>query len=421
MINRFKRRIFMKKKKTIFILGAVVLIGLIIILNVGQRREKSVKVTIEKAGRGDLSSTISASGEIKPKKNINISAQIPGRIVKIGVVEGQEVKRGDFLLNLDSSQYEANAERDKAFIQASRAEKIKADAQLRRNKSAYDRQKNLYDNQLISREQLDQAKTQLDIAEATSRALDFQIDQAQASLKSSMDNLAKTVFSAPIDGIITSLRVEEGEVAIIGTMNNPGTVLMTIADLSVMEVEVEVDETDVVGVKLGQEADVRVDAFPDEIFKGRVTEIGSSAIQRSGVASTTTQESKDFKVVVTLEDPGKKLKPGLSASADIVTAEKKAVLSVPISALVVREKKTEGEAKPRSGKDSEEEGVYIVRDGRAKFVPVQKGIMGELVIEIAAGLEEGQDVITGPYDALRELKDDVLVKAEPKKEKTSST
>jgi HlyD family secretion protein len=405
-----------KKKKAIFIAGGLVLIGLIIVLNLGTNREKTVKVTVEKARRDDLVSIISASGEIKPKKNVNISAQIPGRIIKIGVVEGQEVKRGDFLLKLDSSQYEANAERDKAFIQASQAEKIKADAQLLRNRSAYDRQKNLYDNQLISKEQLDQAKTQLDIAEASSRALDFQIDQAQASLKSSMDNLAKTVFSAPIDGIITSLRVEEGEVAIIGTMNNPGTVLMTIADLSVMEVEVEVDETDVVGVKLGQDSDVRVDAFPDEVFKGKVTEIGSSALQKGTLASTSTQESKDFKVVITLEDPAKKLKPGLSASGDIITAEKKNVLSVPISALVVREKKAEGEAKPQSKKDSEEEGVYIVENGRAKFVRVQKGIMGELVIEIASGLADGQDIITGPYDALRELKDGVLVKSEPKKE-----
>jgi len=406
----------MKNKKVLFIIGAVVVIGLIIVLNLNSRREKSVKVTVEKAKRDDLVSIISASGEIKPKKNVNISAQIPGRIIKIGVVEGQEVKRGDFLLQLDASQYEANADRDKAFIQSSRAERIKVQAGLLQNKSVYDRQKNLFDNQLIAREQLDQAKTQFDIAEASLKSIDFQIEQAQASLKSSMDNLSKTVFGAPIDGIITSLRVEEGEVAIIGTMNNPGTILMTIADLSVMEVEVEVDETDVIGAELGQEADIRVDAFPGRIFKGKVTEIGSSALQKSGVASSSTQESKDFKVVVTLDDPSKQLKPGLSASADIITARKSNVIAVPISALVVREKKSEGEVKSKSDKDNEEEGVYVVQNGRAKFVPVQKGIMGEMVIEVVGGLQEGQEIITGPYDALRGLKDDVLIKIEAKKE-----
>jgi HlyD family secretion protein len=417
MINFFREALSMKRRKRTFILLGVGLVIAVVVLNLLPKREKAVKVTVEKARRGDLVSTISASGEVKPKKNVNISAQIPGRIIKIGVVEGQEVKQGDFLLRLDSSQYEANAERDRAFIQSSRAEMIKTEATFLRSKSFYDRQKNLFDNQLISREQLDQAKTQLDIAEASVKAITFQIEQAQASLKSSLDNLAKTVFSAPIDGIITSLRIEEGEVAIIGTMNNPGTILMTIADLSVMEVEVEVDETDVVGAELGQTAEIRVDAFPERTFSGRVTEIGSSALQKTNLGSSTTQESKDFKVVVTLDDPAKELKPGLSASADIIVAEKKNVLSVPISALIVRErKKAEGEARPKSGKDDEEEGLYIIRDGRAKFLPVKKGIMGELVIEIVSGLEEGQDVITGPYEALRGLKDDALVKPEVKKE-----
>jgi HlyD family secretion protein len=403
------------KKKTLIIIAVIALIGVIVALNLGSKREKSVKVTVEKAKTRDLTAIVSASGEIKPKKNINISALILGRIVKIGIKEGQEVKAGDFLMKLDSTQYEAMSERDKAFIQSSRAERIKAEAGLKRNQDFYNRQKNLYDNQLISKEQLEQAKSQLDIADASLRSLDFQIDQAEASLKSTLDNLAKTVYSSPIDGMITSKRVEEGEMAIIGTMNNPGTVLMTIADLSVMEVEVQVDETDVVGVQLGQAANVRVDAFPNQIIKGKVTEIGSSALQKTTVATTTTQESKDFKVVVTLDNPSKLLKPGLSASADIITGERKNVLAVPIAALVVRDKTPSAE-EAKAGKKTEEEGLFIMENSRAKFVPVQKGIMGELDIEIAGGLKEGQDVIVGPYDALRQMKDGLLVKPDIKTE-----
>ena len=404
-----------KKTKRILIIAVAAVIGIVIFLNLSTQREKSVKATVEKVGRQDLTAIISASGEIKPKKNINLSAQIPGRIIKIGVQEGQEVKRGDFLLGLDPSQYEANADHDRAFIQSSQAERIKVEATLAKNKSYYERQRNLYDNLLISKEQLEQAKVQWDISEASLQAIDFQIAQARASLKSSLDNLSKTVFSAPIDGIITSLRVEEGEVAIIGTMNNPGTVLMTIADLSVMEVEVEVDETDVIGVVLGQTADVRVDAFPNEVFMGKVTEIGSSALQKSAVTSTT-QESKDFKVVVTLENPSPGLKPGLSASADIITARKDGVLAIPISALVVRDKAAEeGEPAPKS-KEKTEEGVFLVENERAKFVPVRKGIMGELSIEISSGLTEGQTIVSGPYDTLRVLKDGDLIKPETKKD-----
>jgi len=405
----------MKKntKRLLIFWIVIIIIGLIILFNLKSQREKSIKVTVDKVKRTNLTAIISASGEIKPKKNVNISAHVPGRIVKIGVKEGQEVKAGDFLLKLDSTQYEANAERDRATIQSYRAELIKAEASLKKNRSDYDRQKKLYDNQLSSKDQLEQAKAQLDIGEATYNSINFQIEQAQASLKSTLDNLGKTVYVSPIDGIITSLRVEEGEVAMIGTMNNPGTVLMTIADLSVMEVEVEVDETDVIGVQMDQEASIRVDAFPNQVFKGKVTEIGSSAIQK--LTAGSTQESKDFKVVITLDNPSKLLKPGLSASADIVTAEKKDVFAVPISALVLREKKEEGAAAAdKNKKAGEEEGIYVVDKGRAKFIPVKKGIMGGLQIEIVSGLQDGQEIIAGPYDALRQLKDGTLIKIEAK-------
>lgn len=380
---------------------------LIIFSNLRSRREKSIKVTLEKVKKQDLVSTISASGEVKPKKNVNISAQIPGRIIKIGVKEGQKVSAGDFLLKLDPSQYEANADRDRALISSYKAELIKAEAVFKKDESFYQRQQQLFDEKLISKEQLEAAKAQYEISKATHQSILYQIQQAEASLQSTLDNLSKTVYNSPIDGIITSLRVEEGEVAIIGTMNNPGTVLMTIADLSVMEVEIEVDETDVIGVKLGQKAEVRVDALPGQTIMGKVTEIGSSALQKV----TTSQEAKDFKVVITLENPPQSLKPGLSASADISTAEKKDVLAVPISSLVLREK----EGKEKNKNEEQEEGVFIAENSRAKFYPVKKGIMGEMTIEITSGLKEGQEVIVGPYNALRQLKDGTLIKSEEKK------
>lgn len=401
-----------KPRKKKIILGGLVflVIGLVILFNLRSKREKSIEVSVEKVANHDLTSIVSASGEVKPKKNINISAHVPGRIVKIGVVEGQEVRAGDFLLKLDSTQYEANAERDRALIQSYKAQLIQSEARLKREENNYARQKKLYDSQLISLEHLESAKVQYDIALAEVRAIRHQIQQAEASLKSTLDSFSKTIYNSPIDGIITSLRVEEGEVAIIGTMNNPGTVLMTIADLSEMEVEVEVDETDVVGVELGQKAEVRVDALPNQILSGVVTKIGSSAMEK---LTSSQQESRDFLVTITLDNPPRTLRPGLSASADIITAKKEGVLAVPISALVVRE--SEGSS-PSAKEKTEIEGVYVVERGRAKFRPVKKGIMGGLLIEILSGLQAGEEVIVGPYTSLRELKDGVLIKPEKRKE-----
>ncbi len=413
------RSFWSRRKRTLIVLGVILVIALIVVFNLRSQREKTVKVTVAKVGKTDLTSIISASGEVKPKKNVEISALVPGRIIKIGVEEGDVVKAGDFLLKLDSTQFEALAEGNRASIRSFKAQLIQDEARYRKDKGAYERQKRLFDEQLISFDQLETAKLQYDVSTAQIRGIKSQIENAEASLKSTMDNLNKTTFVSPIDGMITSLRVEEGEMAIIGTMNNPGTVLLTIADLSVMEVEVEVDETDVVGVQLGQLANVRVDAYPDTVFKGKVTEIGSSALQK---ATATTQESKDFKVVVTLDDPAHRLKPGLSASADIISAEKKGVLAVPISSLVLRdkpaaegkEKKPAAEAEKGSG---EEEGVYAVEAGRVKFQTVVKGIAGGMNIEIVSGLKEGQEIVTGPYNALRELKDGTLIKSEEKKAK----
>ena len=400
-----KRSFFQRRKKFIIVSAVITVIALIIFFNLRSKREKTTKVTVEKVKKHDLTSIVSASGEVKPKKNVNVSAQIPGRIIKIGVKEGQRVKEGDFLLKLDSTQYEANADRDRALIHSYRAELIKAKAALKKDESYYQRQKALFIEKLVSREQLEAGKAQYDISKAQYESILYQIKQAEASLSSTLDNLSKMVYRSPINGIITSLRVEEGEVAMIGTMNNPGTILMTIADLSIMQVEVDVDETDVINVKMERPAEVRIDAFPEKTIKGEVTEIGSSALQKT----ITSQESKDFKVVITLENPPKELKPGLSASADIITAEKKNVLAVPISALILKEKK---------GKEEQEEGIYVVKENRVKFRPVKKGIMGEMMVEIISGLKEGEEIVIGPYSSLRQLKDETLIKPEEKRKES---
>jgi len=402
-----------KKKRQLLFAGIIFLIALIIILNLQTTREKAIKVTTEKVEKQDIISIISASGEVKPKKNINISALVAGRVVKIGVREGDEVKAGDFLLLIDPTYFEAQVERYRATINQLKAELIKVEAQYRRDKSYYERQKALYDSALISKDQLEAARAQYEVSSASLQSLNYQIKESEAGLKSALEDLKKTTYASPIDGVVTSLRVEEGEVAIVGTMNNPGTVLMSIADLSVMEVEVEVDETDVINVRLGQEARVKIDAFPERVFKGQVTEIGSSALDKSTLGAA---ESRDFKVVITLENTGEHLKPGLSASADIIVAEKKQVLAVPIAALVIREtsNKSGENSAINNGQKKEVEGVFIVEAGRAKFQPVKKGIMGGMMVEIESGLTEGQEIVSGPYSALRDLKDGTLLKVEKK-------
>ncbi|HOE14528.1 MAG TPA: efflux RND transporter periplasmic adaptor subunit [Candidatus Saccharicenans sp.] len=402
-----------RKKRHFLFAGIIFLIALIIFLNLQTTREKAVKVTTEKVQKQDITSIISASGEVKPKKNINISALVAGRVVKIGVREGDEVKTGDFLLLIDPTYFEAQVDRYRATINQLKAELIKVEAQYRRDKSYYERQKALYDSALISKDQLEAARAQYEVSSASLQSLNYQIKESEAGLKSALEDLKKTTYASPIDGVVTSLRVEEGEVAIVGTMNNPGTVLMSIADLSVMEVEVEVDETDVINVRLGQEARVKIDAFPERVFKGQVTEIGSSALDKSSLGA---EESRDFKVVITLENTGEHLKPGLSASADIIVAEKKQVLTVPIAALVIREtsNKSGENSAISNGQKKEMEGVFIIEAGRAKFQPVKKGIMGGMMVEIESGLTEGQEIVSGPYSALRDLKDGTLLKVEKK-------
>lgn len=399
----------MKNRKKIIVGAVMALVALIVMLNIFRPGNgKGLEVTTEKVQKRDLVEKVSATGEIKPKKNINISTDVAGKILRILVEEGAEVHKGELLIKTDSAIYEANADRDRGIISQSEAQLISQQATLKRARQYLERRRQLFDEGLISREQFEDATAQFEIAQANRQANLHLIEQARASLKSTSDAIRKTSIISPIDGIVTSLKVEEGEVAIIGTMNNPGTVLMTIADLSVMEAEVLVDETDVVKVQSGKRAEVTVDALPGTVMAGKVTEVGNSAIT---AASTTGTESRDFKTVITLEHPPLTLKPGFSATADIIIDDKKGVLAVPIAALVILER----DDPKQKGAKVELEGVFVAADGRCVFHEVKKGIAGDMYIEIASGLKENDEVISGPFAVLKKLKDGDAIKRSPAK------
>ncbi|MGB7062638.1 MAG: efflux RND transporter periplasmic adaptor subunit [Candidatus Zixiibacteriota bacterium] len=411
-----------KKKKIIIILGAVIVVAIIILANVLKSGEKTYQVQAEKVERSDLTSVVTANGKIVPKTDVKISAYVPAKIVKLPVEEGDVVEKGQLLVQLDDTEYRAAVNRSKAELTSARASMEQA--QL-----VFNRQKELFGKKLSSEEQYDMARTELDLAKARRQ-------QAAASLDQTRYNLSKTTMASPMDGIVTSLNAEVGEIVMIGTMNNPGTVIMTVSDMSEIETEVEVDETDIAQVKLGQETEISIDAYPDTTFKGRVTEIGHTA-RVSGLG--TQDQVTNFLVKVMLLDEVSTIRPGMSASVDITTDSRDDVLNVPIQAVVMREEKSDtlteegeekegavastdsgsvkGEKKGKKKEKEEVEGVFLVVDGRSKFVQVATGIADQQNIEIVSGIDEDDQVVTGSYKILRTLKDGDKVKVTEKKGK----
>jgi HlyD family secretion protein len=456
-------------KKALIGVGAALLLVIIVSVTVYQSHKNLVTVQTGKAQKQTLASVVSASGEIKPKTYVNIGANAFGKIVRLHVKEGDRVKKGQLLAQLENIQSSADVSAMRASLQAAETDAVAADASTKtamadlnraksdeaRAKLDYDRAQGLFRDQLIAKQEYDAKKAAWESADAgVAQALarvaqgkaqkdssDKHITQNSANLTRVSDVLKKTTYEAPFDGVITNLPVREGETVVIGIQNSPGSTLMTLADMSVITSEVKVDETDIVNVRLGQSAEVTIDAIPRKVFHGTVTEIGNNAIVRStGVAtsqqSSTSQEAKDFKVVVTLTDPPPDLRPGLSSTAKITTATRSSVLSVPIQALTVRtradlENKAgdKGSVKAASApsdpsKQKEEvQGVFLIRNKKAEFVPVDTGISGTTDIEITKGLQEGDEVITGSYKVLRTLKPGTSVKIDnsvPKKEEESS-
>jgi len=460
----------MWKKVTIGV-AAVVVLGVIVLVSVKAANKGVVTVQTAKVATADsLVSLVTASGEIKPTTYTNVTAQGFGRITDIFVKEGDHIKRGEVLLQQENVQANADVQAQAAAItsqesgvqaaeasyRAAQADLVTQQANLEKAKLDYERGQGLYKDGLIPKQDFDQRKTSYDAAVATvesSKArmlsLKAQLEQARAQLTQSRavlvhttDILHKTKYISPIDGIVSYLPVRMGEYVVPGIQNANGSFLMTLSDMSVVTAEVKVDETDIVNVKIGQDADVTIDAVPGKVFKGKVTEIGSQAVLRSSGLATTqsttsTQEAKDFKVVVTLDNPPENLRPGLSTTAKIKTAERKNVIAIPIQALAVRTRKDlEDAAKhtksesgvtlaapppPTAGSDNKKEeiqGVFVVNGKKAFFRPVETGIAGVTDIEITKGLRAGDEIVVGSYKALRTLKPEADIKVDnsaPKK------
>jgi HlyD family secretion protein len=404
---------------------ALGIVGLIAWNVVQAQRKKVPRVNVERVERRDLERLVTATGKIEAQKKVELSAPVMGQIVNLAVREGDRVRKGDFLLQIDQTQRKATALSAEASLKALFFDRDAARAQAEDAKRALERAERSFAAQLISQAELDRARSNAEAAQAQVAAIERRIDQARASLAGARDELAKTKMTSPIDGIVTSLTVEEGEIAVIGTMNNPGTKLMTISDMSVVQAVLEVDETDIPYVRVGQSATVRIDAYPERSFSGVVTEVGSSPKTTLGAAGADT--AVNFEVKIELKDPPEGVRPGFSCAADILTGSASGVLTVPIQALVVREReekdteKSSSSSRPRRQTRNEEEGVYLFEEskgqGTVRFQPIETGLVGEMEVEVVRGLEEGQLIVTGPFKVLRELKNGDRVRREGEQER----
>lgn len=411
----------MKRSVKIWIGVAVLLVAGLVTAGFYKSKSREVlQVEVGKVERTDLVSKVTANGKIEAMRKVDLSANIMGQIVNLAVREGDVVKKGDFLLQIDRAQLAASAEGAAAGVKALFHDLDAARASAEEAEQNYARVKKSYDDRIVPQADLDRARSALDSARANVAATEGRIDQARASLAGARDTLSKTTMRAPIDGIVTDLPVEEGEVAVIGTMNNPGTVLMTISDMSVVEAVMDVDETDIPNVKVGQSAKVTIDAYPNQTFDGVVTEVASSPRSRAEAAqSGSSTEAVNFEVKIQLQSPPEAVRPGFSTSAEIITGEKPKSLAIPIQALVVREKKSD--AKSTEKVRGEEEGVYLFdrKAEKVKFAPVKTGITGETSIEVVSGVKQGDEIVTGPFKTLRDLDDGKKAKEakkpEPKK------
>jgi HlyD family secretion protein len=409
-------------RRTKFGLAAVVLAvvaGGLFFLTGAKRNKRAVEVRLEAVQPRDLVASVTASGKIEPQTSVDISADITGRITRIAVKEGDLVQKGQFLIQIDPTQYEAAVARAEALLSSSAASQVQARANLDQSERQLRRSREIRVSNptLISDEALEQAQTAYDVARANYNSATAQVGQNRATLEEAKDQLSKTRLVSPITGRVTRLEVEEGEVAVPGTFSRETALLMTVSDLSVILAKVQVDETDVVRLAMGDSVQVTIDAFPDTAFMGRVTKISNSAqLTATATSSGSTDRAVDFDVEITLANPPKEIRPDLSCTAKIVTDTRAKVLSVPIIALTVRQHEAVvNESVKRdtagAGKAKEAEGVFLVRGGVATFTPVKVGIAGEEYFEVMSGVKQGDTIVAGTYQAIRDLKDSARVRA----------
>ena len=456
-----------------------ILIALLVLLIVGAaagggyyyfKKPPGTTVTVETIKTRDLEAIVSASGKIQPKRLVNISADASGRVVNLAVNEGDRVKQGQFLLQIDPKSLRTRVDSGAASLQAAESSLDQqrqavetARVQVEQSQKSLARQRELWGQQLTTRESLEKAESDVRAAESTLQERDklvnaqsARIGQEKATLESARYDLSKVRMESPIDGIVTRRNIQEGETAVIGTMNNAGTVLLTLADMSVIQAEVEVDETNIPNVSIGQPAKISVDALPDRTFKGHVSEIGNSPIQAASGTNTQATQATNFKVVVMLDEPIPDVRPGFTCTADITTATRANSVSVPIPAVAVRELvfdasgavvKTPKAEKPKRGMSftfgseasagsaqtqaalvqellpgqtrKEMEGVFVRRGDAAEFITIKLGISGDKYFEVVNGLKAGDEVVTGPYNSVRTLADGDDIKVDELKKSTT--
>ena len=428
-------------RKAALVVAILAVGGALVYVNLAFERATGPQVEVEAVERRRLEAIVSASGKIEPKLSVDISASTMGRVTRLAFNEGDRVVSGQFLLEIDPETLRAAVDRGEAGLQASRSTQRQAQVSvasarvnLQLAKDNLERQENLWELRLISRETYEPAASDVRLREIELEAREVdvatqsqRIRQEEASLQSARYDLTKVTITAPITGVVTRRNIEEGETVVIGTMNNQGTVLATVADLSVIEAEVEVDETDIPSVELGQTAEVTIDALPDRRFVGVVTEIGNSPIPIQTTGGGAGSQATTFKVVVTLNDEIPGVRPGFTCTADITTAVRTDSLGIPIQAATVREVVVDAAGQvvrtdpgrrrrgvepavsavelPVGSSEEELEGVFVARQGRAVFVPVKTGIAGERYFEALTGVTEGDLVITGPFSEVRNLED----------------
>ena len=433
------------------LIGAVVIVtaAALVAANLWYRRSSAAEVDVEMIERRDLTAIVSAPGTIQPQLLVEMSASTMGRVTQLAVDEGDAVAAGQFLLEIDPENLQALVDRGEASLEATRAAYRQAQVAIRTATVNLDlarenlqRQAELWELRLVAREVYEQAEADVEVRETELRQREVEVEaamerirQEEAALDSARYDLTQVTIESPINGIVTRRNIDEGETVVIGTMNNPGTVLLEIADFSVLEAEIEVDETDIPAIELGQRAEITIDALPNKVWTGTVTEIGNSPIQQAGGAAT--QDATNFLVVVTLDENIPNVRPGFTCTAEITTATRGAAVAVPIQATTVREMDvdadgkiirqadaegagggggvpyvlaSDGQSRPGVANavavDTEElEGVFAVRQGRALFVPVETGIAGDRYFEALSGLAEGDEVITGPFEVVRNLED----------------